>query len=731
MAYGNYIETYKRVWYEKLGESLVYSIDVYYKYRQDSVNGKTELITQKIRFNQHYPGWGMPTETITVGLNVGSSSSASSSDTYTLSIPPNGSGNTYSEKEINKTITLTANSDGSTNVYLYWYAYATGKDAYKPAFNTWQSSSVDIPKMELVSKLTIADTITVSGADAISASWTPYKAEHRYRLVIGFTGGAKKYLPDEKNYYKPSDAEIAAKLKTISFNLATSDVLSDGNTIGSKFKSNASIYAGAWLETYDTDGNKLFASPTVLTTLVLSDNVKPVITRASVTGSTSIGTTGVRWLTNKSQPSISISVAPPLGTTINSVKIKVQKYNGNAFADEKVVEFNNLNNSAATTTVKLQPFTTSGKRQMIINVTDSRGRTSADNTVQFGSVEAAQTFYSYHEPEVSTCSYLVDISNKKLILNFAGSFSSINNLNSVKTLKFVITNKTTGTTTEHDLSVSSWTASGDDYTASYTLELAADGASGQVGNVETDVFSYYLVFADQLYVTQTSEKTTGEAVMSFLAGGKGVSFFKKATEDRFCVHRPARFYRADNENVMVDFLPYDDYNELAIRNPNADRSLCVTLNNEGWGGLWHSKKGYGMCWDDNSIAITPWANIGSASKPVYFDSYGAPAACGDLTTKVISQMALEAKTLTFTSIAKDASIEGAATITLKSGYICMGSTGFHLSTTDDTSNVSYAKFLNLYRCQVYGNKLYYGITNMGDNARTPKLKLYLLWVKSS
>ena len=745
MSYGNYVETYKRVWYETSAGSLVYSVDVYYKYRQDSVNGITELTTQKIRFNQHFAGWGMPSETITVGLNAGSSSSASSSDTYSLSIPPNVSGNTYSEKEINKTIYLSVNSDGNTSAYIYWYAYATGNDAYKPAFNTWQSSSIDIPKMELVSKISITDTITVNGSDLISASWQPYKTEHRYRVVISFTGGAKKYLPDQKNYYKASEAEITAKLKTVSFSLGIAMVLSDNSAIGLKFSNNTSIYAGVWLETYDTSGNKLFTSPTALTTLVLSENVKPVIVRSSVTGIASIGTLGTRWITNKCYPVVTLSVSPPTGTVINSAKIRVQKYNGSSFVDEKTVNFNNLNNSAETTSLKLQPFTTSGKRQMIVNVTDGRGYTSSDLTVQFGQVESTQTFYSYHEPEVNTCTYLVDTANKKLLLNFAGSFSSINNLNSVKTLKFVITNKTTGVTTEHGLTISSWTLSEEDYVASYTLELPADGSSGQVGNVETDVFSYYLVFADQLYTTQTEEKSTGTTAISLLPGGKGAAFFKKATKEGLEINGNVYVDAASNgvtgiETIIDDGSPYGDAKPrtgIRLFDIN-DTSNNIVLAQAGPSVsndtldfyVWDEKNSTTLfCISKNSAFITPWKSIGSALNPVYFNASGKPVACADLTTKVIQQLALEGQYITLSAVSPNASIEGAVQITTKSGYTCMGSLGHYLSTTDDTSSSSYSKWLNCYRCQVYNNKLYYGITNIGDNTRTPKIYLYLLWVK--
>lgn len=731
MAYGSNVYESKTVWQATSNGCLIFSTVVNYHYAQDPDAGKTKLTVDTIQLKQHYAGWGMADGAWSAGAGCGSSTTTTNTATGSDTLPPNFS-TTTNTIDIDKSVELSANSNGDTTGYIYWYSTVSHADTYRPTQSTWTYFTVSLPHMDMASKWT-SNLTTLTIGSASTVTWKANNSNHQYQIKLTNASGTVWQTWPSSGYYTSSQnsqsitpsASLASNMTTVTsqnLQLRLYTYTSGGSSLG-----------------YDTDTISL-AVPT---------SYKPSISSVAGSGTSTInGTT--YWLAGKSSVSLGITYSLYYGSPIKKVTVKTTIGTA-SHTDMFDVDWT----SSGTQTVMLGVQSGSGSFTNVVTVTDARGRSSAAFSSSRG------TLYPYGAPSGNIS--VAQGTESKLIVNLTGAISSVNKKNSGKAA-LVIKNTTTGAiiynktlTLGSDISAS---YSGDYYKYSYSLQLVCDGNTGSNGNLFTDTYSVSATVYDAVTSTAVPTVNYGGSTLVLEPGGKQVTFFGSSQTG---INNTVRIL-GPNGAPLYDFLITNadgdnPYTEYAIRNPDQTRSIHTTINKSGWGGLWHSKKGYVFCYDDNSITIPPWANIGDANNPTFFNSYGVPQACGDIGPSVgnLTKWANRGSSnnpIYINSSGQPTGCNGNTVyiFTESTGYIELEAVsgnsyisnsasypsdkqhsgwipvlrGYYVNSTDGNA---YAPYLVLHSVELYDTWFYYKITNMGDNTRTPKVWFDILWIK--
>lgn len=734
MAYGSNVYESKTVWQTSSNGYLIFSTVVNYHYAQDPDAGKTKLTVDNIQFKQHYGGWGMSDGAWSAGAGCGASSTVTNTATGSDTLPPNFS-TTTNTIEINKSVELSANSNGDTTGYIYWYSTVSHADAYRPTQSTWTYFTVSLPHMDMASKWT-SNLTTVTIGSASTVTWKANNSSHKYQIKLTDASGNVWQTWPSSGYYTASQ---------------NSQSITPSTSLASSITTSTSKELQLRLYTYTSGGTSLgYDTDTI--TLAVPASYKPSISSVSGSGASSVNGTTC-WLSGKSNMSLVIAYSLYYGSPIKKVTVKTT-----IGSTSHTGTFDVNWTSSGTQTVALGTQSGSGTCTNVVTITDARGRSSTAFSSSRG------TLYPYGAPSGNIS--VVQGSGSKLIVNLDGAISSVSKKNSGK-VALTIKNTTTGTTIYNktltlgsDISAS---YSGDYYKYSYSLQLVCDGNTGSNGNLLTDTYEASATVYDAVTSTTLNTVKSGGHTIVLESGGKQVTLFGSnptGLDNTFAIIGP-------DGNMAFQLLNYrgsTPYTETGIRSADGTRYICATVRDDGWGGLWHNKKGYVFCYDDNGVTIPPLANIGSANTPVYFTSGGYPTACSDIGPSVgnltkwanrgsnnnpiyINSSGQPTACYGYTCY-MDAASTGYMTLDAiagnsyyenyhldypsdvqHSGYIAV-LRGFFISCTDSNPNF-YSRYLILQSIEVYDTYCIVKISNTGDNTRTPKLWLDLLFIKQA
>ena len=264
--------------------------------------------------------------------------------------------------------------------------------------------------------------------------------------------------------------------------------------------SGTSAVATVKVESFNEDVS--IGTNTVDLEVTVPDTVVPTISNVSITEAVTAvkNAFGSRFVQNLSQLNVSIAASGAYGSTIKSYSTTLDGVN----YIQQAFTSNVLN--------------TAGTLNVVVTVTDSRGRT-ASKTTQIKVVE-------YAKPTITAMTYANGESS--ITVTIAGNVYPVEQQNS-KTLKLLY--KTTSDTsyTVKNVTVSDW---------SFNLDVVLSGDPS---------LTYELIaeLTDKMNTNnpETFKVTTGVVVLSRHAGGDGITLFEEAKQEGFVVGggKPAHF----------------------------------------------------------------------------------------------------------------------------------------------------------------------------------------------
>ena len=169
-------------------------------------------------------------------------------------------------------------------------------------------------------------------------------------------------------------------------------------------------------------------------------------------------------------------------------------------------------------------------------------------------------------------------------------------------------------------------------------------ASDNLSDLDSNSYEYTLTLTDK-YTSVSKTAGTGVVALSFYKGGKGAAFFKEATTEGLSVNGDFYVLNPDTQQAITWVYPSGNNTDVRFWEPTAQKwSWAMESRNIGDDtniipeviGWDSNNQSYMFRFAKSGAYVQGWANIGSASKPVYFDGNGRATPCLNLGPSVSS-----------------------------------------------------------------------------------------------
>ncbi len=416
-----------------------------------------------------------------------------------------GGGGTY---KINASTTMTAQwslsyannsislASASRSGYAFdgWYTAASGGTKIGNAAASYTPSAnitLYAHWIPLASTITSAGnvTLTVSGSNNCSVTWTPYDANLKFKLK--FSIGSWSYTTD---FISPN--RITAYTYTGYSIPITCLTTAQSGTMA------AALY------TYNGDGTQLGNASTKTFKVTVASSAVPVI--SSVAHNETVSTGFSVLVKTLSKIKFTITAGGIGGSTIASANVTFDGITKSCTIGRS--------GSVYTCVCTSDILRSSGMLSAYITIMDSRGRTA--------SAEYLVSVTDYAEPNAA-----IDV---KVGYGFAdvvvtGSISAVNNENDrhLSIYAYKDADDTSAPAGSIDVPLTS-----------YSIDMTGNPWHYEDLDLNTHTFLFRAVVTDKIHTVAkdnaiTADKMTGEICISRLAGGKGVAFFGEADQEGF------------------------------------------------------------------------------------------------------------------------------------------------------------------------------------------------------
>lgn len=361
---------------------------------------------------------------------------------------------------------------------------------------------------------TIEDAVDKTLGNACNIKWTPLGSPSYFKL--NFALGSWSHTTDFITYTGTAGQQYTYGGYQIPLSVANQLPNSTSGTMTVR------------LDTYTAaNTNSYVGSDTSSFTVTVPSSVVPTISATFSPTPASIYSSPVSYVKTLAKAVCSATVTTAYSATVAGVTFKV----GSAQYT--------MSKNGSTYTATSATLNTAGNFTLEAKVTDSRGRTATQTTTI--------TVYDYWKPTI-TMSLVVDQENLTVQTIVSGSIAPVNNQN-IKRLTITRTKVSdpsdTQTATYNPL---------DSYTYSKTW-------SQSIADVDIESYEYTATVTDTKQ-SVTVKALTAAICISRLAGGRGVTLFREATQEGFWV-RTIRYDLTDAEYLEIARYLANDYSASA------------------------------------------------------------------------------------------------------------------------------------------------------------------------